>query len=128
MPTIRLLEQNALSVSLMNIIGDTMSPADFARIAVPCEPKEPGSAEIKLTLNGVEVPDPIGNLTKLINAEMARVNATASEIALEMVTKAGLDGIEDALRKVRGTLETADWNLRKTLRDKAGAEFYDNDR
>ncbi len=124
-PVIHLLDSNALSISLMNVIGETFSQADFARMAQPCDPKVPGSAVIRLTLNGVEVPDPIGNLTKMLNAEMGRIDQRASELALEMVSKAGLDGIEDALHKVRETMEQADWALRDTLRTKAGATFHD---
>ncbi len=127
--TVNLLDSSAVATALMNAICEQLPPGSpqWDRIVDMQRATDRGVVEITLTLNGVAVVDPVAALTNVLNRELERLNQMASQRALEMVTQAGLDGIEQAMRKTRETMEQADWALRKALRDKAGATFYDDD-
>ncbi len=128
-PTICILDRTDLSVCLMNLVCQQVPHAgpEWDRICNTRDPKTPGVVTVELLINGVSIPDPIKGLTALVAEIEADIERLASARALQMVSKAGLEGIEEAMRKVRETMEQADWALRDALRKKAGATFYDDD-
>ncbi len=123
-PTIDLLTSDAVSIVLLNAISEQVPPDSAAFGAIGATH---GKVTIQLFLNGVEIPDPVGALTKVINGELARIDEHASTKAIQMIGDAGLDGIAEALDKTRRTMEDARFELKKTLREKAGAVFYDDE-
>lgn len=72
--------------------------------------KTAGEVEVKILLNGVEIPNPIEGLESFMGRVQDTVDAEAGKKALELVSAAGLD-------KLRETLEQADWQIRDRLRE-----------
>lgn len=73
---------------------------------------------VSLLVDGVEVPV-IGPITDIFKQCEAHMEKRAAELALEMVTKAGLD-------KLRESFERVDYQLKEAL-IKAGAKFERED-
>ena len=76
-----------------------------------------GKVDVKILLDGIEMPDPLGSLESFIKRVEEHYDGLASKRALELVNSAGLD-------KIRETISQCDWQLREKLRE-AGARFDD---
>lgn len=81
--------------------------------------KTAGEVEVKILLNGVEIPNPIEGLESFMERVQDTVDSEAGKKALELVSAAGLD-------KLRDTLELADWQIRQRLKE-AGVKLPEED-
>lgn len=128
MTTINLLKHDDVSIALFAMVSRQLpySSPEWQKLGATRDPGTPGVVEIVLTLNGVVIPDPVEALTAIINRELGRLNELASQRALEMVSEAGLNGVREAHDKLVRDIESARFELRRALRDKAGCEFNDD--
>jgi len=81
--------------------------------------KTGGEVEVKILLNGVEIPNPIEGLESFMVRVEETVDREAGKKALELVSAAGLD-------KLRQTLEDVDWKIRERLKE-AGVQLPEYD-
>jgi len=79
--------------------------------------KTAGDVEVKILLNGVEIPNPIEGLESFMKRVEDTVDEEAGKKALELVSAAGFD-------KLGETLEQADWQIRERLKE-VGVEISD---
>lgn len=109
----------------MNAISEQFPHASPAwdHIADTRDPKTPGVVTIALTINGVDVPDPVRALTNVINRELARVDELATARVHEIIAESGLTALHDATQKLHDTFENLDSHVRDKLRA-AGMTFW----
>lgn len=118
--TLSLVDRSNLGICLMNIVSAQFKPdsPEFAALA-----RNGGVVEVRLTLNGVEVADPVGALNEVIAKHSEEFDRVSAEKALAMVSEAGLSKVTESLERLRDTVDEAADDLRRTLREKAGARF-----